>query len=403
MIATSRPRPCADCGEHHGGRYPTLDGGEVCWPCRVRRDPGLAGTNGDASRERGVAGGNPLRPVPPATPTAPKLTRCDIGTMLTTEPEPVDEVIDGIAARGTLAMLVGREKVGKSLLGLAFASRMVTGGGTLAGIACKAGRVLVVDAENGRAEIHRRVRTLGIPPSAQDRLEVYEARGFDLTADLADLDRLLQQHKPDIALFDSWRSLWTGEENDSRTASAVLDPLRELVRVHNVAGVLLHHANKLGAYRGSTAVGASVENIVEVTKHEDDPDRQRRRLRNPSCRYGPEADDRWVRIETDEAHGLLLIDECDPYHPSGEQREGIKDRLLAGLTATAITWAAWAKTVDLDPKDRTARRARDGLLADGLVDRTAEGGWKTAHADGEPPLIESDHALRLVEGDGGVS
>ena len=114
---------------------------------------------------------------------------------------------------------------------------------------------------------------------------------------------------------DSWRSMWGGDENSAQEASSALDPLRELIRRHNVAAGLLHHANKIGQYRGSTAVGASVESIVEFSKAEDDDDRRRRRLRNSACRFEEEADDRWVRLEADRTRGLLLIDECEPCSP----------------------------------------------------------------------------------------
>ena len=82
---------------------------------------------------------------------------------------------------------------------------------------------------------------------------------------------------------------------------------------------------KAGGYRGSTAIGASVENVLELSRDEEDPDRRRRRLRNPDCRYDEEAEDRWLRLEADRSRGLLLIEEAEPFAPKAERRGGVQD------------------------------------------------------------------------------
>jgi hypothetical protein len=199
---------------------------------------------------------------------------------------------------------------------------------------------------------------------------------------------VLTDTKPDLLWLDSWRSMWSGDENSAQEASQVLDPLRELIRRHNVGAGLLHHANKLGQYRGSTAVGASVENIVEFTKAEDDEDRRRRRLRNTACRFEQEADDCWVRIEADRARGLVLIDEAQPFVPPQggrpRERDDTAGELLAALGDTFTAWPDWARAAGLDPSDRTARRARDDLADDRLV-TCAQGLWRK----GDPTEEES--------------
>ena len=95
-----------------------------------------------------VAGVTPLDEchLPPAT-----LRRCDLPLMLRTHPAPIEWVADGVAARGTLTLLAGREKEGKSLLSVGLAACAAAGGGVVAGIDVRAARVLVVDAENGDA------------------------------------------------------------------------------------------------------------------------------------------------------------------------------------------------------------------------------------------------------------
>ncbi|HEX4035183.1 MAG TPA: AAA family ATPase [Solirubrobacteraceae bacterium] len=237
--------------------------------------------------------------------------------MLRTEPEPVRWVIDGIAARGTLAMLAGRAKEGKSLLAVALAARGVSGGGDLAGIGVSPLRVLVVDAENGGPELHRRVRALGLREEHAGGFEVYEALGHDLRNDLGELETVLIEHRPDLLILDSWRSLWGGDENDPREVATCLDPIRNLTREHDTATILIHHSRRDGSgYRGSGAIAACVENVVELSRSDEDTDRRRRVLRNPACRYDQEADDRWLRIEADRERGILSLATAEAFTPA---------------------------------------------------------------------------------------
>jgi AAA domain len=320
--------------------------------------------------------------VPPVGTLAPPgtLRRCDVRRFLTTDPLPVEWIADGVLARGTLTLLAGREKEGKSLLAMALAARAATGGGQIAGINVCAARALIVDAENGGGELHRRVRALGLGVQHAARIEVYEAVAHDLRRDLGELDALLDSIRPDLLVLDSWRSLWGGDENDSGEVARVLDPLRNMIRRYHAGAILIHHMRKGGGYRGSSAIGASVENVIELSRHDEDPDRRRRRLRNPACRFEQEADDRWLRIEADRERGLLLVDEADSFHPSAGAREDAGDALLAALRRPTA-WSEWARDAGLDPKHGTARRARDSLREQGAIAQDADGLW--GHADGE--------------------
>ena len=311
------------------------------------------------------------------TPTG-TLRKCDVAAMLTSEPEPVDWLIGGVVARGTLTLLAGREKEGKSLLAMACAARGASGGGTLAGIRVEPLRVLIIDAENGDRELHRRMRSLGLRANDAARIEVYEASGHDLRRNLHEVEAVLADSKPDLLVLDSWRSLWAGDENDSGEVAKVLDPLRNLIRRHNAGAVLIHHMRKGGGYRGSSAIGACVEMVVELSRHEEDPDRRRRRLHNSACRYEQEADDRWLRIEADRERGLLLVDETEAFHPSAGARDDAAEELLAALDGQPTSWADWARNTGLDPKNGTARRARDWLLERGRVRQHEDGNWTVA-------------------------
>ena len=56
----------------------------------------------------------------------------------------------------------------------------------------------MIDAENSQGEIHRRLRGLGMPAADEDNLMIYVAEGLNLRKNLGELERLLQEHEPDL-------------------------------------------------------------------------------------------------------------------------------------------------------------------------------------------------------------
>lgn len=315
-----------------------------------------------------------------ATPA--KLRRLDVARMVREQPPPVPWVIEGLVARGMLTVLNGREGEGKSLLAMALAAGVLTGQ-TEAGLVCERGRVMVVDAENGEHEIHRRVRTLELP--AED-VEVFEAQGFDLRRDSAELERAIEEHRPTLLVLDSYRTLWGGEENDSGEVAAVLDPLRNLVRRLDAGALLLHHSGKVnGAYRGSSAIGASAELGFTLARSDADPeDSPRRYLATWKCRPAEKPPRRWLRLSVEA--GRVFIDQADP--PEEEEpakpapvTEELTPRVRAVLGEQPMSLADVARGVGYDPKNRSVRRVLDALLEAGEAEKVGpenRPGWKVS-------------------------
>jgi hypothetical protein len=259
-----------------------------------------------------------------AIPT--KLRVLDIETMLTTEPPPVPWIVEPILAAGCVTMLAGREGQGKSMLALALASA-IGHGAAVAGLDCESGRVLYIDAENGEREAHRRVRGLCVKPGT---LVYVEAQGFNLAADIALLEGLIEEHKPSVVMLDSLRSLAPGlDENDSKQAEAAVRPTSRLAQKHGLPVLLAHHAGKGGhEYRGSTAIGAAVELGFTLSRHEEDPEkRTRRKLACWKSRPAPEPEDRWISMGS--VDGLITLSEAEPFKLEREKpREQHRDEVV---------------------------------------------------------------------------
>jgi hypothetical protein len=245
-------------------------------------------------------------------------------------PPSLDWLADGIWARGKLTLFGGREKRGKSLVQMAIAVFAASGGGVVAGIRVEAAKVLLIDGENGREEIHRRIRALGLKPGHADNFIVAEARGFELREHLPEVRALIEHHGPGVVLLDSFRTLWRGREREEDDVPLALDPLRQLAHDMNVATSLTHHAQKGGdEYRGSTAIGACVDWCVMLTKAHGDDDSSRRQLTNPLARFAPERPPRWLRILSGGDDGPIALAEAEVFDGGPGLVEAVKRVMLA--------------------------------------------------------------------------
>ncbi|HEX7246269.1 MAG TPA: AAA family ATPase [Solirubrobacterales bacterium] len=326
----------------------------------------------------------------PAMSGHDRLRVLDVAQMVAAEPPPIPYVIEGIAIERTLTLISGREGEGKSLLGMALTAG-VAQGESVAGIECQRTNVLLVDAENGEYEIHRRVKALGLPSAG---VTVVEAEDFHLGRNLADLESLIERVQPGLVILDSFRSLWPGgDENDSAAVAAVLDPLRNMLRRQGPAGILLHHVSRAGNdYRGTSAIGASIEVGFRLARHPKDPDRRdRRSLHCFKSRPAPEPEDRWLRLHVEREQVFIEAAESFVGEEGGECSHAPKRTELApsliAAAADPTEWPDLARAIGRSPKDGTARRLRDELLKAGELVKLDDGrlrvpGAKTPIEDG---------------------
>jgi len=291
-------------------------------------------------------------------------------------------------------MMGGREKSGKSLLEFGISSCAASGGGSLAGIAIAPAKTLIIDAENGEREIHRRLHAIGLDPVFAKMLVIVEVRGFELREDLDRVVDLIDRHRPDRVVMDSFRSLWRGDEHDNAEVAEALDPVRALAHDREVAIDMVHHAQKGGdEYRGSTAIGACVDWVVMLSRVREDDDRTRRKLSNPMARIGRERPDRWLSIRSEDDDGPVSIEKAEPYKrpkPRDEKSQAVLDALTGDVQSEREIAA------ESDVPRSTAQRILRDLEAAGMAKREA-GGW-VAHL--AHPLYRSGPPGPPDEGDG---
>lgn len=317
------------------------------------------------------------------------LKRMPVEEMVAEPPAPVPWIVKPLLARGCLTLFAGRHGEGKSLIAQAIGISVIGGRPNPLDLAPSSGSVLVIDGENGRGEIHRRVHALGLNAELATRIDFYEADGFHLGRELAELESLIREHRPSLVVLDSFRSLWTtGDENDSGSVAAVLDPLRQLVRRENVASLLLHHTAKGGgSYRGSTAIGASVDLAFKVDRAEGDPVPTRRRITCTKSRIGPEPPPMWLSIGSPEGGPVLSV--CEEFVPSSPVRDAVEVAVLGAVTEGLSKRSEIASAAGRRPKDGTVGRALESLVRRGALIRSGNEYALPSEGAGVPETFRS--------------
>lgn len=239
------------------------------------------------------------------------ITELNLAELRATEPPPIPWIVPGVLANKAISLIYGDPGVGKSLTALALA-RAITDGGAAMGLQCRRDRVLLLDAENGKDEIHRRVKALGF----ERGLFPNEVRGFSLDVNYEVLEGLmLSCEYPGVLILDSLRTLWPeGDENDSGTVTRMLTTLQALARQYEIAVLIIHHPNKSGGFRGSGALSAVPEIVIRVGRNYRDKDETRRFLKWEKCRLGPARSQKWFAIQGSTNGQVQIVDSHAPQY-----------------------------------------------------------------------------------------
>ncbi len=278
----------------------------------------------------------------------------------------------GYLARGGITLFSALWKAGKTTL-LAHLLREMERGGTFCGLPLAAGRVLYVTEESEHRWAERRDE-LGLHDHIEFLVRPFGAKpdGAQWKSFLGYLGDLQAAKPADLIVFDTLSNLWpVRDENDAPQVQAALMPLHKITETASLA--LIHHNRKgdgteATAARGSGALAAFVDTIMEFRRYEPKNRQDRRRVLTGYGRY-------------EDTPGELVIELTpDGYVAQGDRRDTGRRELSEvvvgmlperpGLTIEEIR-AEWPDGPP-PPKD-TLRDALNDGAEHGLWFRTGSG------------------------------
>jgi AAA domain len=215
-------------------------------------------------------------------PPPPTVAFTGLGQLLNEAEEVVDYLVKDRIAFGSVNLLAGKPKAGKSTAARALALEVARGGSWL-GAACLPRPVWYAVLEDKRSEVRRHYRQMGA--TGQEPVRFIFAADDTL---LEKLHALARHEHPGLIVVDTLQRLIKAENlNDYAEVTTKLTPVLRLARDTNAAVVLVHHAGKadragIDTVLGSTALAGSVDNIFLVNRTE------RYRLLSSIQRIGPD-------------------------------------------------------------------------------------------------------------------
>lgn len=182
---------------------------------------------------------------------------------------PISWVVDALFSRDSVSLVVGAPGTKKtySLIDCAVA---VSTGDEWLGRATTQGTVLVIDEESGNHRLRRRLKEImrghktSIDlPIAYTTLALWNM--LSSPTDLMHMDGLLADTRPVLVIVDALADVMPGgDENSVKDTHLVFQRFRQFAEKYHCALVVIHHANRMGAYRGSTAIAGAVDMLLMV-------------------------------------------------------------------------------------------------------------------------------------------
>ena len=185
------------------------------------------------------------------------------------EPEPpIPWVVEGMLARGSVALFVGAGGTKKTYTLIDLGICVALGEPWLT-FQTVQGRVLIIDEESGNRRLKHRFGEILRGHGADELTPVWytSIAGFNLRqpVDVAHVTGLVEEVQPSLVIIDALVDVMPGgDENAAQEVHPVFHALRRIAEAYNCAIIVIHHANRAGEYRGSTAMHGAVDLMLMV-------------------------------------------------------------------------------------------------------------------------------------------
>lgn len=186
---------------------------------------------------------------------------------------PIDYVISDLITNSSLNVFYGEAGSKKTYSALSMAVCVANGKEWL-GFKTKKSPVLIIDEESGEKRLSRRINETmkGMDCESTGQLYFISLAGFKLDNkdDVRTIESEINKLGAKLVIFDALADIMDGDENAKKDVQPVMNNLRKIADNTDSSIILIHHANKGGGYRGSTAIKASSDLMVQVSSDLDD-------------------------------------------------------------------------------------------------------------------------------------
>ena len=193
---------------------------------------------------------------------------------------PIDWIVKPMFSTGTVSLVVGDPGSKKTYSILDLAVCLATGKTWLT-FETKPASVLLIDEESGVRRINRRLGNVmrghfadGTIPLQYTSLARFNFRpnGSIIPEDLLALEEKIHETEAKFVVIDALADVMPGaDENSVKDVQPIFMGLRQVADNTESAIVLIHHSNKAGDYRGSSAILGALDLLLMVKSKPDSP------------------------------------------------------------------------------------------------------------------------------------
>jgi hypothetical protein len=179
--------------------------------------------------------------------------------LLAKTPERFDWLVAALMPMATTALLYAEAGTGKTLL-VNSIIKAVAGGQDWNGYPTKHGKVLYIQTDEPEVNTAHNLKEAGFESVPNENLTIYFKWQF---SQMAKLKETIEQEQPKLVVIDSLTSCNrnTAVEEKNVEYARTLYELRDIAMETGCAIIVLHHENKNGQVRGTTAIKANVSEV----------------------------------------------------------------------------------------------------------------------------------------------
>ena len=193
------------------------------------------------------------------------------------ERPPIEYIVERLIAESSVNVWFGQWGAKKTWAAIDLAVCVASGKQWL-GMAVKPCNVLIIDEESGDTRLANRIKDtmrgeLGQLANASVPIKSVSLAQFNLLKRPDDADllaRLVLELDAKLVIIDALADVMLGgDENAVKDTQPVFANLRFIAELTGAAFIVIHHANKLGGYRGSSAIAGAIDTLLSVESKQD--------------------------------------------------------------------------------------------------------------------------------------